>query len=97
MSSGTGSEAKRGGSLGFAATIGGLAGAALVAHRGRRAAVAGAAIGAVGLAVSERIARAQQRPGEIPPLWQRIVTSAALVAPVGWLVGRTTDAGPLAV
>jgi hypothetical protein len=97
MSSGTGSEAKRGGSLGFAAAIGGLAGAALVAHRGRRAAVAGAAIGAVGLAVSERIARAQQRPGEIPPLWQRIVTSAALVAPVGWLVGRTTDAGPLAV
>src|SRR6478752_1367269 len=45
MSSGTGSEAKRGGSLGFAAAIGGLAGAALVAHRGRRAAVAGAAVG----------------------------------------------------
>jgi hypothetical protein len=97
MSNGTGSETKRGGSLGFAAAIGGLAGAALVAHRGQRAAVAGAVIGATGLAISERIARARQRPGEIPALWQRIATSAALVAPVGWLVGRTTGAGPVAV
>ncbi len=97
MANRTGAGSKRGGSLGFAAAIGGLAGASLAAHRGRRAAVAGAAIGAAGLAVSERIARARQRPGEIPPLWARIATSAALVAPVGWLVGRTTSAGPLAV
>ena len=97
MANRTGAGSKRGGSLGFAAAIGGLAGASLAAHRGRRAAVAGAAIGAAGLAVSERIARARQRPGEIPPLWARIATSAALVAPVGWLVGRTTSAGPVAV
>ena len=97
MANGTAAGARRGGSLGFAAAIGGLAGASLAVHRGRRAAVAGAAIGAAGLAVSERIARARQRPGEIPPLWARIATSAALVAPVGWLVGRTTSAGPVAV
>ena len=97
MANRTGAGSKREGSLGFAAAIGGLAGASLAAHRGRRAAVAGAALGAAGLGVSERIARARQRPGEIPPLWSRIATSAALVAPVGWLVGRTTSAGPLAV
>ena len=80
-----------------AAVIGGVAGAALAAHRGARAAGIGALAGAAGLAVSERIARARQRPGEIPPLWQRIATSAALVAPLGWAAGRVTGAGPVAV
>ena len=43
------------------------------------------------------MARARQRPGEIPPLWSRIATSAALVAPLGWAAGRVAGAGPVAV
>ncbi len=85
------------GAVGAAAVIGGVAGAALLGHRGARAAGLGAVLGAAGLAASERVARAVQRPGEIPPLWQRIATSGALVAPLGWLAGRTLGAGPLAV
>ncbi len=81
-----------------AAVIGGAAGSALAAHRGRRAAAAvGALAGAAALASSEAVARARQRPGEIPPLWQRIATSAALVAPLGWAAGKLTGAGPRAV
>jgi hypothetical protein len=57
----------------------------------------GAFAGAAGLSASEAVARARQRPGEIPPLWQRIATSAALVAPLGWAAGRLTGAGPVAV
>jgi len=71
-----------------AAAIGALAGAALAAHRGGRAALAGALAGAVGLGASEAVARATQRPGEIPPLWSRIVMSGALVAPLGWAADR---------
>ena len=85
------------GAVGFAAAVGGVAGASLCAHRGARAMAIGALVGAAALATSERIARARQRPGEIPALWQRIATSAALAAPVGWLAERTTKAGPVAV
>ncbi|MBK5221580.1 MAG: hypothetical protein JJE52_01620 [Acidimicrobiia bacterium] len=35
------------------------------------------------------MARHRQRPDEIPPLWHRIATSAALAAPAGWLAGRS--------
>jgi len=80
-----------------AGVIGGIAGAALAGHRGARTAGAGAVTGAVALAACEAVARARQRPGEIPPLWARIATSAALVAPLGWAVGRVTGAGPVAV
>ena len=92
-----GAVAQRKGAVIAAAVIGGVAGAALAGHRGTRAAGAGAVAGAAGLAVSEAVARARQRPGEIPPLWQRIATSAALVAPIGWVTGRVTRAGPVAV
>jgi hypothetical protein len=51
--------------------------------------------GAVGLGASEAVARARQRPGEIPALWHRIATSSALAAPVGWAAGRFTRAGPV--
>ena len=85
------------GSVGFSAVIGAVAGAALAGHRGARAAGVGALAGAAGLAASERVARARQRPGEIPPLWQRIATSAALVAPLGWAAGRLAGAAPIAV
>jgi hypothetical protein len=77
--------------------IGGVAGAALAGHRGARVAALSAVAGAAGLAASEAVARARQRPGEIPALWQRIAVSAALVAPAGWAAERVTRAGPVAV
>jgi hypothetical protein len=87
----------RKGSVRFAAAIGACAGAALAGHRGRRAAGIGAIAGAAGLAGSEAVARARQRPGEIPALWQRIAMSGALVAPLGWAAGRLTRAGSVEV
>lgn len=83
--------------VGFAAAIGGLAGVALSGYRGKRAAAVGAIVGAVGLGASEAVARARQRPGEIPALWQRILASSALAAPLGWAAERLTGAGPVAV
>jgi hypothetical protein len=56
-----------------------------------------AVVGSAALAASEAVARHRQRPGEIPGLWHRIVMSGALAAPVGWAVGRSTRAGPVAV
>ncbi|KJE24359.1 YndJ-like protein [Frankia torreyi] len=80
-----------------AAVIGGMAGVALGAHRGRRGVGLGGLTGAVTLAASEAVARARQRPGELPALWQRTATSAALVAPAGWAAGRLAGAGPVTV
>ena len=94
---GRGGRADRNRAVAFAGVIGGAAGAALAGHRGARAAGAGAVAGAAALAACEAVARARQRPGEIPPLWARIATSAALVAPLGWAAGRVTGAGPVAV
>jgi hypothetical protein len=87
----------RAGQVITAAVIGGVAGAALTGQRGPRAAGLGALAGAAALGASEAVARARQRPGEIPPLWSRIATSAALAAPLGWAAGRLTGAGPVAV
>jgi hypothetical protein len=83
--------------IGFAAAIGGLAGASLAAHRGVRSAFGAALVGAVGLSASEAVARARQKEGEIPALWQRIAMSTALASPLGWATGQVTGAGPLAV
>jgi hypothetical protein len=83
--------------VGFSAVVGGIAGAALTAHRSRRATGLGALLGGAGLGASEAVARARQRPGEIPALWQRIAVSAALVAPVGWAAERVTPVGPTVV
>jgi hypothetical protein len=77
--------------------MGALAGAALTSHRGRKAAVAGTLAGAVTVAAVDAVARARQRPGEIPALWSRIVASGALAAPVGWVAQRVTGAGPLPI
>jgi hypothetical protein len=87
----------RAGPVGFAGAVGGLAGAALASGRGRGTVVIGALAGAVGLGAGEAVARARQRPGEIPALWQRIAVSSALAAPLGWAAGRFTGAGPVAV
>ncbi|MEV6104325.1 hypothetical protein AB0M28_06350 [Streptomyces sp. NPDC051940] len=80
-----------------AGVMGALAGAALRGHRGVRAALGGAAVGALGLAAAEAVTRKRQRPGEIPALPQRIAASGALAAPVAWAAGRLTGAGPVAV
>jgi hypothetical protein len=53
--------------------------------------------GAAGLTASEAVARARQRPNEIPALWHRIAVTSALAAPVGWAAGELTPAGPIAI
>jgi hypothetical protein len=83
--------------IGSASVIGALAGAALTAHRGRAATAIGTLAGAAGLGAAEAVARARQRPGEIPALWARILTSGALAAPLGWAADRLTGAGPVTV
>jgi hypothetical protein len=82
--------------IGIASLIGGLAGAALTAHRGRTVTAAGMLAGAAGLGAAEAVARATQRPGQIPALWSRIVMSGALAAPLGWAAERA-GAGPVPV
>jgi hypothetical protein len=83
--------------LAVAAGIGATAGAALAAGRGVRTVAAAAVAGGTLLASGEAVARAGQRRHEIPARWQRIATTTALAAPLGWGLGRTTGAGPLAV
>jgi hypothetical protein len=87
----------RAGQAGAAGVLGALAGAALAAHRGRRAVVLGALGGAAGLAAVDAVARARQRPGEIPALWSRIIASGAVAAPLGWAADRVMGAGPVPV
>src|SRR6266567_987566 len=53
--------------------------------------------GSGGLGAAEAVARARQRPGEIPALWSRILASGALAAPLGWAADRLTGAGPVPV
>jgi hypothetical protein len=87
----------RAGQIGAAGVMGALAGAALAAHRGRRAVVLGALGGAAGLAAGDTVARARQRPGEIPALWSRIIASGAVAAPLGWAADRLAGVGPVPV
>jgi hypothetical protein len=83
----------------FAAGVGALAGAALRSRRGAGAVARGALAGAALLATSEAVARSRQRPDEIPPLWHRILTSAAIAAPLAWSADRAAGgrASPLQV
>ncbi|MET7423158.1 hypothetical protein [Dactylosporangium sp. NPDC005555] len=89
-------DAKRAQGIGFAAAMGAVAGAALGAHRGRRGTVTGALLGAGALAAVDAVARARQRPGEIPAVWSRIAASGAVAAPAGWAAGKA-GASSLAV
>jgi hypothetical protein len=91
------SRGEQSGGLAFAAGIGALAGLSLQAHRDGPRRVLGAAVGASLLVGAESVARRRQRPGEIPPLWHRILWSGALAAPLGWVLGRATGAGPVAI
>jgi hypothetical protein len=83
--------------VGFAAAIGAVAGASLAGRQRGPGRLAAATAGAVVLASSEAVARARQRPAEIPALTHRILTSAALAAPAGRLAERLAGAGPVAV
>src|SRR5262245_63305224 len=83
--------------VGFASAIGGVAGVALRGHRGRRAAAVGAIVGAVGLGASEAVARARQRPGEIPALCNGFLPAPPLVAPLGGRPQRAAAPAPVAV
>ena len=81
----------------FTGAIGALAGAALLERRGWRAALAGAVAGAAALGAVDAVARARQKPDEIPALWSRVAASAALAAPLGWAAQRVFGVGPLGV
>ena len=70
----------------FAAGLGALAGLALTSGRSRRTRILGAVTGAGAMKAADLVARSQQQPGEIPPLWSRILSSAAIAAPLGWAV-----------
>jgi hypothetical protein len=78
----------------FAALIGGGAGAALASRSSRLGAALSTIGGAALLAVAKAVARAQRRGIENQALWYRILSTGALVAPLGWLAGKTTTARP---
>lgn len=90
-------DSARASGVAFISAVGGLAGLTLTSGAGRRARSIAAGVGAAALAASETIARRRQRPGEIPALWHRIVASAAIAAPLGWVAGTLTGAGPVGV
>jgi hypothetical protein len=79
----------------FPLIIGALAGLALTASWGWPATAWGVLAGALLVAASDTIARARQRPGQIPALWSRIVMSAALAAPLGWAFGAVIGDRPI--
>ncbi|HEX5946267.1 MAG TPA: hypothetical protein VFY82_08325 [Acidimicrobiales bacterium] len=98
MTTGDGAEHTRSrrpdvGGVASTAAIGALAGLALAPTRRARTRVAGALAGAALLAASEVVARRRQRPDDLPALPHRILVSAALAAPLGWLAGRSGRAG----
>ncbi|HWG26241.1 MAG TPA: hypothetical protein VG296_19160 [Actinospica sp.] len=80
-----------------AGMIGAIAGATLGSGGGLRGVARGAALGAVGLGAVEAVARARQKPGQIPARWARIAAGGALAAPAGWIGGKLTGSGPVAV
>lgn len=85
------------GSIGVAGLFGAMAGAALASNRGPRTRLAASLVGALGLALSETVARSRQGPNEIPALWHRIAMSTALAAPLGWAAGLLPGVTPRVV
>ncbi|OHV50059.1 hypothetical protein BCD48_11350 [Pseudofrankia sp. BMG5.36] len=90
-------KADRSGSLGLAAVIGAVAGLSLAARWGVLPMIVAAVVCGLLVTVSEAVARARQRPGQIPALWSRIVMSTAIAAPLAWALGAVTGAGPIVV
>jgi hypothetical protein len=80
-----------------AAVIGGVAGLSLASGRGRRGQVLGAAAGVAVMATADVVARAMQRPDDIPALWSRVLASGALAAPLGAALERAFGLGPVGV
>jgi hypothetical protein len=85
------------GGVAFVGAIGALAGATLTGRHSARTRTLAAALGAGALGASEIVARRRQRPNEIPSFGHRVLTTAALAAPIGWLGGRLTKGGPVAI
>lgn len=85
---GTDGRRPRAGSVGFAVVLGGLAGAALAAGGSAAVTALGASAGAVGLGAVDVIARARQRPGQIPAFYARLASSVALAALIGWAIDQ---------
>jgi hypothetical protein len=81
----------------FAAAIGAAGGAAVASGRSRRARLVAGLFGGAALGATDAVARAVQRPNEIPALWSRIAASTALVAPLGLAFERATGRRPVAV
>jgi hypothetical protein len=81
--------------LAIAALIGGVAGATLAAGSSRLGVALSTIGGATLLAVAKAVARARRRGIENQALWYRILATGALVAPLGWLLGKTTSARPI--
>ena len=73
--------------------LGAAAGAVLGDAIGGVGAVAGAVIGAALYALAEAVTSARHRPAEVKPLWQRIVSSALLMALFGGLLGLVYGSG----
>jgi hypothetical protein len=71
----------------WGAALGAASGAALGDALDWLGAGPGAAIGAVLVAAAEAIASTRRGPGELQPLWNRILSSALLMGLVGWLLG----------
>ena len=93
-----GDEARRQrGSFVWAAGLGALAGASIASRYGVTAVVLSAVAGGAVLAAIDTVARARQGRAEIPAWWARFAGSAAVAAPLGWLVGLIPGFGPIVV
>jgi hypothetical protein len=90
-------QAGRRGSVVWSVGLGALAGAALGSRLAVPAVLLAVVGGAVVLVAVDALARARQRPAEIPAWWARYLASAAIAAPLGWLAGLIPGAGPIEV
>jgi hypothetical protein len=81
----------------WGAALGGAGGAVLGAAIGAVGAGVGALIGVVLYAPAEAVTSLSRGAGAVKPLWQRIVSSALLMALFGWLVGLIGLDEPLVV
>jgi hypothetical protein len=84
-------------SLAWGVALGAAAGAALGAAIDGIGAGVGALIGVLLYAPAEAITSLNRGAGEVKPLWQRIISSALLMALFGWLLGVVGLDEPLVV
>jgi hypothetical protein len=78
----------------WGAALGGASGAVLGAAVDGIGAGAGALIGAALIATAELLTTLRRRLGELKPLWQRILSSALLLALLGWALRRVAREAP---